>query len=86
VTTINACFSPYTFAANAFITSSAASQWPAGNWFTSSASAVQFANFNGGVGGDYTLISSSPYATAGTDGKPIGADVPGIASATSGVY
>lgn len=86
LTTVNACFSPYTFAGNAFITSSAAAQWPAGNWFTSSVSTVQFANFNGGIGGDYALLSTSPYVTAGTDGKPIGADVAAIANATSGVY
>ena len=85
LTTITTCFSPVTFTNNAFITGSS-SQWPTGNWFTSSASTVQFANFSAGTGGDYTLLSTSPYATAGTDGKPLGADISGIASATLGVY
>jgi hypothetical protein len=86
LTTLNACFSPFTFKANAFITGTSLSQWPAGNWVTSSESTIQFANFNGGTGGDYSLLSTSPYATAGTDGKPLGADMAAVASATSGVY
>lgn len=87
ITTINACFIPYTFAGNAFIASSKPStQWPTGNMFPASASDVQFTNFDGGIAGDYTLLSSSPYVTAGTDGKAIGADTGAIASATDGVY
>lgn len=86
LTTINGCFSAATFTANALITSAPLSQWPTGDFVASSTSNVQFANFNGGVSGDYTLLSSSPYISAGTDGKPLGADTNAIATATSGVY
>ena len=41
-------------------------------------SAVGFANF---VGGDYRLTAASKYRTAGTDGKPLGADIDAIEAA-----
>jgi len=84
VTTFNACFSPATVASNEFITNSPSSQWPTGNLFTTSASTIPFANFSGGVGGNYALTTTSSYL--GSDGKPLGADVAAIAAATRGVY
>ena len=78
LTTFHACFSPYAFAANAIVASGAnypAAKWPSGNFFTGSATAVQFVNYNGGNGGDYHLRPSSPYKGAGTDRKDLGADV-----------
>jgi hypothetical protein len=91
LTSLNACFpGGYTFAANAIIGTSNAnfppSKWPAGNFFPSSASTVQFVNFNNGNGGDYHLLSTSPYKNAGTDGKDLGADIDSILSLTSAVY
>jgi hypothetical protein len=81
LTTFNACFSSYSVKANALL-SSLTLQWPSGNWFTSM-STLQFANYSGG---NYTLLSGSPYLSASTDGKPLGADVTGLVAATKGVY
>jgi hypothetical protein len=89
LTTMNNCFSPYSFVKNALIGSSSdfpPSQWPAGNFFPASASAVQFVNYNNGNGGNYQLLSTSPYHNAATDGKDLGADVSAIVSKTTGVY
>jgi hypothetical protein len=86
--TFNACFSPYTVAANAIIvpaTFASAAKWPSGNFFPTAATAVQFVNYNGGNGGDYHLRPSSPYKGLGTDGKDLGADVDAVDSATAGV-
>ncbi|HET7892392.1 MAG TPA: Ig domain-containing protein [Candidatus Sulfotelmatobacter sp.] len=88
LTTFNACFSPYTFAGNILIGSSAsfpASAWPSQNFFSSNANSVQFVNFSGGSGGDYRLQSSSPFRGKGIDGKDAGADMDAINSATAGV-
>jgi Putative Ig domain len=90
LTALNACFPQgYTFQNNALIAVNGnypPSTWPANNLFPASVSAVQFANFNNGNGGDYTLLSSSPYKNAGTDGKDLGADISAIQSAVAGVY
>jgi hypothetical protein len=86
--TFNACFSSYTFAANAIIAPpsiDSAAKWPSGNFFPAAAAAVQFVNYNGGNGGDHHLQPSSPYKGKGTDGKDLGADVDAIGSATAGV-
>jgi len=88
LTTFNACFSPYLFAGNAVIGSPSSFPphlWPSGNFFPVSASAVHFVNYNGGNGGNYQLMSTSPYHNAGTDGLDLGANVAAIASATAGV-
>jgi hypothetical protein len=82
--TFNACFSPYTFAANAILDPpalAAPAKWPSGNFFPAAA-AVRFVNYNGG---NYQLQSSSPYKGKGTDGMDLGADVAAINSATAGV-
>jgi hypothetical protein len=84
--TLNACFSSYTFTANALIgsaTSYPLSSWPTGNYFPSGVSAVQFTNY---AANDYSLASTSPYATAGTDGKALGADTSALNTAIAGVY
>jgi hypothetical protein len=85
LTTFNACFSNYSFAANAIIASPSSTTWPAKNFFPASAAAVQFVNYNGGDGGDYHLQPSSPYKGQGTDGKDLGADVDAVDSATAGI-
>lgn len=87
VTSLNACFSNYTFNHNAIIaTAYSSSQWPSGNNFPSTASAVQFTNYNNANGGDYQLLSTSPYANAGSDGKDLGADMSAIQAAIAGAY
>ena len=87
---LTACFTSYGFSYNAIIGTSSVnyppSKWPAANYFPSSASSVQFVNYNNGIGGDYHLLSSSPYANAGSDGKDLGADIDAIQSATAGAY
>ena len=85
LTTFDACFSSYTFAANAIIAPPSAAKWPAKNFFPASAAAVRFVNYNGGNGGDYHLQSSSPYKGAGTDGRDLGADMDALDSAIAGV-
>lgn len=84
-----ACFTTYSFTHNAMIATPSgfpASSWPIGNYFPTGPSAVQFVNYNNGNGGDYHLLSSSPYKNAGTDGLDLGADVDAVLSAIAGVY
>ena len=84
---MNACFSSYNFNHNAIIaTTYGTSQWPTGNSFPATAGTVQFSNFNNASGGNYQLLSSSPYANAGSDGKDLGADISAIQAAIAGVY
>ncbi|MGA9526776.1 MAG: putative Ig domain-containing protein [Terriglobales bacterium] len=81
MTTISKCFTTYNFQNNGLIASPSAfppSSWPKDNMFPSSPAAVQFVNFNGGNGGNYELLPSSPYKNKGTDGKDLGADVAGL--------
>jgi hypothetical protein len=88
LTTFTACFSGSTFAANAIIApppSYPSAAWPANNFFSPSAAAVRFVNYNDGNGGDYHLQPSSRYKGKGTDGKDLGADVDAIHAATTGV-
>ena len=91
VSSLNACFpSGYSFSDNAFVAVNQSNypptKWPAGNLFPSSAATTGFVNFNGGNGGNYQLVSSSPYKNAGTDGKDLGADISTIQSLTANVY
>jgi hypothetical protein len=85
ITTFNACFSSYTFSADALIAAPPATKWPSGNFFPATTTAVQFVNYKGGIGGDYHLLPSSPYKGLGTDGKDLGADVDAVNSAVAGV-
>ena len=85
---LNACFSPYSFEHNAVIGVPSAyppGLWPKGNFFPASADKIQFANYSNGKGGDYRLLSSSPYKGKGTDGKDLGADLAAINAAIAGV-
>jgi hypothetical protein len=83
----NGCFTSWNFNHNAVIaTTYGTSQWPGGNAFPTTPGAVQFSNFNNGKGGNYQLLSSSPYANAGSDGKDLGADINAIQAAIAGAY
>ena len=89
LTVLQTCFTPYSFTHNGLIASPPnfpSSKWPAGNYFAASTTTVQFANYKGGISGDYHLLSSSPFRNAGTDGKDLGADINALNSAISGVY
>jgi hypothetical protein len=90
LTSMTACFTSYAFSDNAIIGTSTtnypSSKWPAGNYFPGSTGTVQFVNFNSANGGDYHLLSGSPYKNAGSDGKDLGADIDAIQAATAGVY
>ena len=88
ITSLAACFSSYTFAKNAIVASPSAfppSKWPAGNYFPIDAGAVEFATFSDGSGGNYQLLSSSPFKNLGTDGKDLGADINALNKAIAGV-
>jgi hypothetical protein len=91
---LNACAPGYTFAGNVIV--GGKSNITTGAYVPSSASAVGFASFNNGNGGDYRLCqgagnpvasctAASAYVNAGTDGRDIGADVNTLNSLTSGV-
>jgi hypothetical protein len=82
------CFEKYTFSNNAIIATPSKfppSLYPTANYFPATASAVDFMNYNNGIGGDYHLSSSSLYRNKGTDGKDLGADVDALEAATTGV-
>jgi hypothetical protein len=85
VKTVSACFSNYVFGHNAILGSPyPATSWPTGNFFYTAA-AMDFVNFNGGDGGDYHLLPSSPGIGAASDGTNLGADVDAVLTAISGV-
>jgi hypothetical protein len=89
ILSLSQCFTAYTFNHNALIAVPSAyppPKWPAGNDFPASIAAVGFANPKNGVNGDYHLLSTSPYKSAGTDGKDLGADINAIQAATAGAY
>jgi hypothetical protein len=85
---LNGCFANYTFATNAILGSPSAdppSTWPANNLFGASPATALFVNYNNADGGNYQLLSASPYKNAGTDGKDLGADMNAVVSAIAGV-
>jgi hypothetical protein len=83
VTSLDKCFSSYTFTDNALVTDPSKfppSSWPKDVIFAQTVNDVDFTNYNGGNGGDYELTASSPYKNMGTDGKDLGADIVGLQS------
>ena len=88
VTSIQKCFSTYTFANNALATTPSAfpsSVWPAGNLFPQTVIDAGFVNYNNGNGGNYELQPNSVYKNKGTDGKDLGADIVGLNAALANV-
>ena len=77
-----ACWSPYTLTTNVML--NGFGTWPTNNWMSTPAN-VQFSNYNNGVGGDYQLLSTSPYKNAASDGKDVGADITTLNTETAGV-
>jgi len=88
ITSINRCFTTYTFANNALVATPSAfppSVWPTGNLFPQTTNDAGFVDYNNGNGGNYTLQSSSVYKGMGTDGKDLGADIVGLNAALANV-
>lgn len=78
ITTFAACFNPYYFTNNVLVNvpnNSPSTSWPVGNFFPTTMSTVGFTNYNNGNGGNYQLLSTSPYKNAGTDGLDLGANI-----------
>jgi hypothetical protein len=81
LTSLNRCFTSYTFYNNGLITAPPhfpPSSWPAKNMFPQTVDDVDFTDFNNGDGGNYQLLPGSPYKNKGTDGKDLGADIAGL--------
>ena len=78
---LNTFFSDWTFARNV-LTVGPESAYPSGTFFPASAFAIGFTN---ALAGNYTLLISSPYHAAGTDGRDLGADLTLVPSATRSI-
>jgi hypothetical protein len=76
---LNSYYSNWAFSKNVLVDAPAAS-YPAGNFFPNGVAAVRFVSY---AGGNYALAADSPYKSAGTDGKDIGADVSAAPSASA---
>ena len=88
LTSLGKCFASYTFSNNALVAAPAhypPSAWPTGNMFATSTNNVDFAQYNNSNGGNYQLMSGSPYKNMGTDGRDLGADIAGLNAALAGV-
>jgi hypothetical protein len=82
LSTLHQYFPGYTFQKNAIVGGGHASLYPANNFFSPSLDA---AGFMGWAEGDFRLGASSPYKSAATDHKDIGADMSSLTLATAGV-
>ncbi|MBV9725149.1 MAG: hypothetical protein JO299_08230 [Gammaproteobacteria bacterium] len=67
---LNANFSNWAFSKNVMVAAHAGA-YPTGNYFPGDLTQVRFTDFGNGK---YALASSSPYRSAGTDARDIGAD------------
>jgi hypothetical protein len=88
ITTVSACFPSYIFKNNALIGTPSVfppSTWPSGNFFPATTTAMNFASFDSANGGNYALLSTSPYKNKATDGTDLGADIAGLNAALAGV-
>jgi hypothetical protein len=90
VTSINTCFTSFTFSNNALVATPPAfppSTWPSpsSNMFPQTVNDAGFVNYNNGDGGNYELQSNSPYRNKGSDGKDLGADIVGLNEALANV-
>ena len=88
IISITQCFTTVTFSNNGLVAAPPAfppSTWPANNLFLQTTNDVAFTNFSNGNGGNYELLSNSPYKNKGTDGKDLGADIAGLNAALANV-
>jgi len=74
---LNSNYTNWVFSKNVLVDAPGGS-YPGGNFFPNDVAAVRFVSH---AGGNYALAADSPYKSAGTDGKDIGADVSGVPSA-----
>jgi Putative Ig domain len=88
IISIASCFTTFTFDHNGLVATPSAfppSTWPANNMFPPTINDVGFTSFNNGNGGNYELLSSSPYKNKATDGKDLGADIVGLNAALANI-
>jgi len=87
LTSLNDCFSSYTFTNNALIAAPPhyALSWPLDNLFASDMKSVGFVLSDVRGRENYRLRSGSPFKNMGTDGKDLGADIVGLNCALKGV-
>jgi len=88
IISITQCFTTVTFSNNGLVAAPPAfppSTWPANNMFPPTINDVGFTSFSNGNGGNYELLSSSPYKNKATDGKDLGADIVGLNAALANV-
>jgi len=88
IISITRCFTTVTFSNNGLVAAPPAfppSTWPANNMFPPTINDVGFTSFSNGNGGNYELLSSSPYKNKATDGKDLGADIVGLNAALANV-
>ena len=78
--TLAAYFQNYSFVGNALVGGDA-SLYPAGNFYPTTITAIGFTNI---AAGDYSLVASSPYKGAATDGKDIGCDSAALTASRDG--
>ena len=83
----NQCWTSFTVANNAIVAyPKAQGPWPTGNFFPVNDGAVGFTDFNGGNGGNYQLLSSSPYVQMDIQGQAaLGADISTLNKNIAGV-
>ena len=83
IPTLDAYFTNYTFTNNAIIGpfSGGTCCYPPNTFFPINTAAVGFVNF---AGGNYTLTAGSPFRSAASDGKDIGADIAAVVAAGAG--
>jgi hypothetical protein len=67
------------FQRNILIGSGNGNAYPTGNFFVQSTNDVGFVD---AAIGDFRLAQSSPYRSAGTDRRDVGADIDGLSEAT----
>jgi len=88
LTSINNCFTSYTFSNNALIAAPShypPTTWPTGNLFEANPVNVGFVQYHDGNGGNYELVPTSPYKNLGSDGRDLGADIVGLNAVLTGV-
>jgi hypothetical protein len=86
--TLDLYFSGYVYTKNVMITNPDPELYPTGNFNAANLAAVGFTNVTDllGTGSNYSLLPTSPYHNAGTDGTDIGVNWMTLKAATSTTY
>jgi hypothetical protein len=80
---LDRCFKNYDFSGNVLVGNSG--PWPKNNSTPPTLASVMFSNLNFGLLRSLQLLPTSPFSSAGTDGKNPGADIAAVEAAISGV-